>query len=224
MDGDLKDPIGDPMQPTRRKILLALKQRGGMTAGELAALLGITSMGVRRHLMTLERDRLVEYELAQRGKGRPSYIYRLSQLAEDVFPKNYARLANELLGYLADEQGDQAITWLFDQRTQRRIRSAQVHLSGLPFTERIAGLTAILNGEGYLAEWGELDSGTYWIREHNCAIHDVAAEHLAACGSEMAFIRAVLPDADVVREHHIMSGGFTCEYRIRRRAPDFPNA
>jgi predicted ArsR family transcriptional regulator len=216
MNGDLKEPIGDQVQPTRRKILLALKQHGGMTAGELAALLGITSMGVRRHLMTLERDRLVQYEPTQRGKGRPSYIYHLSQQAEEVFPKNYARLANELLGYLADEQGDEAIIHLFDQRAQRRIRSAQAHLEGLPLSERVAGLTAILNGEGYLAEWGQLDPETFWIREHNCAIHDIASQYSAACGSELSFIRAVLPDADVRREHHMMNGGLMCEYRIRQ--------
>jgi predicted ArsR family transcriptional regulator len=151
MNGDLKEPSGDQVQPTRRKILLALKQHGGMTAGELAALLGITSMGVRRHLMTLERDRLVQYELAQRGKGRPSYIYHLSQQAEEVFPKNYARLANELLGYLADEQGAEAIIHLFDQRAQRRIRVLGI-AKGCPL-RTCCGLTAILNGE-FTGQWG----------------------------------------------------------------------
>ena len=100
-DNELNKALGDQLQPTRRRILLALKQRGGMTAAELAELLGITSMGVRRHLTTLERDRLVDYELVQRGKGRPSYVYRLTAQAENLFPKNYAGLAKELL-YLAN--------------------------------------------------------------------------------------------------------------------------
>ena len=63
------------LQPTRRKILLALKKSGGMTATELSELLGMTSMGVRRHLTTLERDGLVMYDSQQRGLGRPSYLY-----------------------------------------------------------------------------------------------------------------------------------------------------
>src|SRR5512137_878801 len=106
MDKEMGDPIGDQLQPTRRKIVLALKQRGGLTAAELAEMLGITSMGVRRHLTTLERDKLVRYELVQRGKGRPSYVYRLSPQAENLFPKNYAALANELLSYLANDEGE----------------------------------------------------------------------------------------------------------------------
>ena len=72
----------------------------------------------------LERDRLVRYDLVQRGKGRPSYVYSLSSEADNLFPKNYAALAKELLGYLAAED-DQQVIELFDQRAQRRIRQAQ---------------------------------------------------------------------------------------------------
>ncbi len=190
-DTELNSAVGDQLQPTRRKIILALKQRGGMTAAELADLLGITSMGVRRHLTMLERDRLVRYELVQRGKGRPSYVYVLSSEAEHLFPKNYAALATELLGYLAAEDGDQVIE-LFDQRAQRRIRQAQARLDGQSLGERVAGLAQILHDEGYLAEWEQLDEDTYFLSEHNCAVHDVAQQFRAACGSELTFLQAVL--------------------------------
>ena len=63
------------LQPTRRKILLALKKSGGMTATELSDLLGMTSMGIRRHLTTLERDGLVMYDSQQRGLGPVSYTH-----------------------------------------------------------------------------------------------------------------------------------------------------
>lgn len=215
-DNELNPAVGDQLQPTRRKILLALKQRGGLTAAELAEQLGITSMGVRRHLTMLERDRLVRYELVQRGKGRPSYVYALSGEAEHLFPKNYAALATELLGYLGANDGEQVIR-LFDQRAQRRIRQAQGRLSGKALGERVAGLAQILHDEGYLAEWEQLDADTYLLCEHNCAVHDVAQEFRAACGSELTFLQAVLPDADVTREHHMMRGDLTCAYRIRRR-------
>ena len=59
------------MPATRRRILIALKEQGGLTADELASLLGISSVAVRRHLTNLERDQLVDHEQAQRGMGRP---------------------------------------------------------------------------------------------------------------------------------------------------------
>lgn len=215
-DTELNQAMADQLQPTRRKIILALKQRGGMTAAELAELLGITSMGVRRHLTMLERDHLVRYELVQRGKGRPSYVYALSSEAEDIFPKNYAALATELLGYLDADGGEQVIR-LFDQRAQRRVRQAKARLDGKPFADRVAGLAQILHDEGYLAEWEQLDADTYLLIEHNCAVLDVAQAFGAACGSELTFLQAVLPDAEVKRERHFMAGDLMCSYRIRRK-------
>ncbi len=214
MDRDLNDTVGDQLQPTRRKIVLALRQYGGLTAAELAEMLGITSMGVRRHLTTLERDKLVRYELVQRGKGRPSYVYRLSPQAEDLFPKRYAQLANELLGYLATDEGEGTVIKLFERRAERRIRSAQAQLAGQRTADRIATLAGILSAEGYLAEWEQEAENVFWLREHNCAVHDVASEFSAACTSELFFLQTVLPDATVTREHHMMGGELMCAYRI----------
>ena len=215
MDGPFDDSFGDQLQPTRRKIIMALKQNGALTAAQLAELLGITSMGVRRHLTTLERDKLVIYELIQRGKGRPSFVYRLSEQAENLFPKNYAALANELLGYLSEGEGDETIIGLFDRRAQRRIDNARAQLEGKSLAERVEGLARILSAEGYLAQWEQQDENTYWLREHNCAVHDVAARFSAACNSELAFLQAILPDAEVTRTHHMMQGELTCGYRIQ---------
>lgn len=213
---NLRAPFTDELQPTRRRIILALKQNGHMTAAELADMLGITSMGVRRHLTMLERDRMVRYDLVQRGKGRPSYVYRLSPEAENLFPKNYAALTKELLGYLSADD-DQQVIQLFDQRAQRRIRQAKARIGDGSLAVRVSGLADILSEEGYLAEWEQVDGDTFLLREHNCAVHDVAQEFRAACRSELTFLQAVLPDAEVTREHHIMSGESFCAYRIRRR-------
>lgn len=215
---DLSRFTEEQNRSTRYKILLTLKQRGGMTAAELAEALGITSMGVRRHLTNLEQEHLVHYETVQRGRGRPSYLFQLTADAERLFPKNYAGLANELLGYLADQDDGSAVIALFDRRAQRRIRQAQAQLDGGTLAERVAGLADILSGEGYLAEWAQTAADVFILREHNCAVHDIAAEHRAACSSELEFLRAVLPDAEVTRETHIMTGAPCCAYRISRRA------
>ena len=216
MKDRLAEGIADQMQHTRRLIVMTLRQRGGMTAAELAAELGITSMGVRRHLTTLERDRLVAYDLMQRGKGRPSYIYHLSERAENLFPKNYAQLANELLGYLSTRSGEDAVIELFVQRAQRRIRTAQLQLEGLSLADRVAGLAQFLSAEGYFADWQQVDEDTFLLSEHNCALRDVAEQFRAACSAELDFLQAMLPDADVVREQHMMAGEPRCRYRIQR--------
>lgn len=204
-------------QPTRRRILVLLKKRGSMTAAELGRSLGLTAMGVRRHLHTLLRDGLVEYRRMQHGVGRPRFAYSLTRLADDLFPKNYSALTNELLGYLEALDGEDKINLLFRRRGERRLRAAQERLAGKDLGEQVAELARILDEDGYLAEWEQQGEDTWFIREHNCAVRQVAERYRQACGSEMEFLQAALPDAEVTRVHHLVAGDMCCGYLIRRR-------
>lgn len=206
------------MQPTRQRILIALKKQGPLTAGELAEMLGITPMGVRRHLTSLQQDGLLASSTVQRGFGRPSLAYRLTGQAQALFPTAYAQLTNELLSYVELFDGNGQVDALFQQRAQRRIQQAARRLQPLAsLSARVAELAAILDEDGYLAEWEEVDADTFLLREFNCAVHSVARRYHQACGSELAFIQAVLPEADVVRQHHLMGDDTFCGYRITRR-------
>ncbi len=205
-------------QPTRRKILVLLRKRGSMTAAELARSLGLTAMGVRRHLHTLLGDGLVEYRRVQHGVGRPRFAYSLTRLADDLFPKNYPALTNELLGYLEASDGEEKVNLLFQRRGERRLRAARERLAGKDLGEQVAELARILDEEGYLAEWEQQGEDTWFIREHNCAVRQVAERYRQACGSELEFLQAALPEAEVTRVHHLVAGDEHCGYRIRRRA------
>ncbi len=210
-------PSDAEQSPTRQKIILALKHHGSMTAAELGALLGMSSMGARRHLDALAHEEWVRFEVVQRGKGRPSHLYRLAARADELFPKKYAELTNELLGYLAAEQGDSIINELFERRAQNRLRAARAQLAGLPLAERAASLTALLNSEGYFAELQTPEAGIFLVTQHNCPVCDVAAEFKAACSSELGFLRALFPDAEVTSEQSMLGGGKSCIYRISTR-------
>jgi len=208
-------------QSTRHTILVALKKQGQMTANDLAEMLAMTPMGVRRQLNLLERDGLVRYETVQRGMGRPSNVYRLSEQANDLFPKTYSQLTNELLGYIEMLDGTEHLEIIFQRRAQRRIQQAQLRLKTKPtLASRVAELAAILDEDGYLTEWEQVDGGTFLLREFNCAVHNVARRFQQACGSEIEFIQALLPEATVERQHHILRGETFCGYRIAARQDD----
>jgi predicted ArsR family transcriptional regulator len=203
---------------TRQRILVALKKQGHLTTRQLATMLGITPMGVRRHLTLLQHDRLVESSTIRQGLGRPSQAYRLTSEAQALFPTTYAQLTNELLGYVESFDGSAQIEALFQQRAQRRIQQARGRLQSLDsLAARVAELAAILDEDGYLAEWEQLDDNTFALREFNCAVHSVASRFRQACGSELTFIQAVLPEADIVRQHHLLGDDIYCGYRITRR-------
>ncbi len=57
------------------------------------------------------------------------------------------------------------------------------------------------------------DDGAIRLREHNCAILDVARGQRTACQAELDLFRDVL-GVEVVRETHIVSGDRCCSYRV----------
>jgi DeoR family suf operon transcriptional repressor len=197
----------------RQAILMALKRQGPARAEELAAALGITSSAVRQQLTGLVGEGLVAYEQVRGGPGRPKHVYRLTPAAETQFPKTYGELATEMLEYVAD--ADPALVQhLFERRRERRIEGAKQRLSGLPFDDRVAELARILDDDGYLAAVEPMNDGRWRIVEHNCAILEVAQRYDHACSSEIEFIRAVLPEADVERVKHMLAGAHVCAYEV----------
>jgi DeoR family suf operon transcriptional repressor len=203
--------------PTRRALLVALKRLGEARAETLAGEIGITVGGVRQHLGSLEADGLVGHREIKGGPGRPKFAYRLTPTAEALFPRSYSELTNELLEYLGEAEGT-PVERAFARRAARRLADARPRLEGT-FEQRVAALAATLDDDGYVAGFERLPDGSFRITEHNCAILGVARRHSVACSSELEFLRAALPDAEISRVSHIVSGAFACSYLVR---PDGP--
>jgi predicted ArsR family transcriptional regulator len=215
-------PAGlESLPATRRTILYAIKSRGEAGAEELAGDLGVTVSAMRQHLASLASDGLVEHEQVRDGRGRPRHRYHLTERADALFPRAYAEITNELLGYV-DDVDHELLEKVFRRRRDRRISQANARLAGKSFDERVAELTRILDEDGYLATVEPGEDGTYRIIEHNCAILGIARKYNQACASEIEFIRSVLPDAEVTRVSHIVAGARRCAYLVAprgRRAP-----
>jgi predicted ArsR family transcriptional regulator len=94
---------------------------------------------------------------------------------------------------------------------------ARARTAGRPFHEQVAEIAGLLDDDGYLADFELRPDGTYLIREHNCAVLGVALRYRHACSSELDFLQAALPDADVTRVAHRIAGGHVCAYEVRRR-------
>ena len=201
---------------TRRRILISLKERGGLTADELASLLGISSVAVRRHLTNLERDRLVDHEQVQRGMGRPSYVYRLTETARQVFPHNYDQLASHILGAIQELYGEEAIERIFEHRTEELAQSYRPLINGGNLPDRLEQLTQLREADGYMPAWEEQEDGTYVLYQYHCPILHVAEGCSEACAHELALFVDLL-DAEVTRQSHQVTGDAQCSYQIRPR-------
>jgi predicted ArsR family transcriptional regulator len=220
MSADAEPGSTPSLPPGRRAVLYAVRRRGEATAEQVAAQLDMTVSGARQHLSALASAGLVDTtEVARPSvRGRRALVYCASDQADAMFPKAYGELTNELLGYVVDADPTM-LDDLFARRRQRRIDAAVTRLS----TERglgakVAELTRILDEDGYMAEVEQVSPDVFRIVEHNCAIWAVAQRYGQACTSEIDFIRAVLPDADVERVQHMVAGANRCAYEVRRRS------
>jgi DeoR family suf operon transcriptional repressor len=201
----------------RRELLVTLKRLGRARTEELAAELEVTVSAVRQVLAAVEGQGLVTHSEARVERGRPKHVFQLTDAGDSLFPRRYGDLTNEVLGYIS-ERDPALLADLFERRRMRRVEDARARLAHGDFADRVAALAAILDEDGYLADFTALDDGSYLITEHNCAILDVARRYGHACSSEIAFLREAMPDASIDRVLHIIDGAHVCAYAVRQRA------
>jgi DeoR family suf operon transcriptional repressor len=214
----------DSLPSTRRTLLDTLKRRGEARVDALAEALGVTVSAVRQHLTALQADGWVLHREVRAGAGRPHHLYRLSPEGDRLFPRSYAAITIDLLAE-AEAEDPEIVERMFERRRARRVERAKARLDGKELAERVRELTRILDEDGYLAEAIDLPDGMFRIVEHNCAILAVATKYGTACGTELEFIREVLPDATVERVAHILAGGHVCAYEVSssNRTPKKPS-
>ena len=123
---------------TREQILELLQRSGsGLTADALAHKLGISAVAVRKHLAALERDNFVMTELERRPMGRPTYLYRPTATAQELFPNDYANLATAVLEMIRLLDGEHKVDELFQHRAQVLASELATRVQGATLPERL---------------------------------------------------------------------------------------
>jgi len=201
---------------TRRQVMQLLKTNGELSTKELTSYLGITGMAVRRHIDALERDGFIESRTVRQAMGRPTALYRLTDLAEVHFPKNYHTVALDLLGELANSAGEEMVDHLFDLRKETMYQKYVDMMQDKPFTDKVKLLADIQNENGYMVELEQEGDRAYVLKEHNCPIAHIANQYNHACQCELSLFEQLL-NADVTRSECLASGDARCVYRIQHK-------
>ena len=202
------------MPAGRRAVLGRLKAAGEATADQVAAELGITVGAVRQLLGAARRAGLVAHRDERRGPGGPA-----AGTASPPPPRRCSQAVRP-----ADQPapgvhrgrrpGARHLARSTSGPTQRRERAEPRLAAAGSLEDQVIELARILDEDGYLADCAPAPDGGWLVTERNCAILDVARHHRQACGSELAFLREVLPNATVERVAHLLPAGRHCAYRI----------
>lgn len=161
---------------SRGRIVELLRERP-QTVNELAEALGITDNGVRAHLLTLERDGLVEQGGTQRGVRKPHAEYVLAPAAEDLFPKPYGAVLSALIAALKDEMSKTRLEAVL--REVGQAVAAPVAGDG-DLESRIERALQVLRSLGGAPRL-ERENGRLLIRSRACPLAAIVAEHPEAC-------------------------------------------
>ncbi len=201
------------LKESRSAILDLLKSHGVMSVEQLAQELEVSKVCVRRHLGLLESDGIVSFEQERHERGRPRFIYRLTDKARCLFPHIYDEFAREVLIHVQRQFGDAALQQVLSARADELIAQLKVQFGDLNFDQRVKMLAEVINAKGYLADVQRLKDGTYRLRQRNCPTESVAVAYPHVCEEEIRVYREAL-DCEVTRECRIADGSQQCEYRV----------
>jgi predicted ArsR family transcriptional regulator len=148
---------------TRDRVSREILQRGPVTASDLGVTLGLTPAAVRRHLDSLTAQGLVAQWTATEGgprrRGRPARRFVLTDEGHAVMSTAYDDLAAQLLEFLAETAGAEAVRQFAAVRAGRladRYRSA-VDAAGEDPHRRAGALARALSTDGYAASVRSVD-------------------------------------------------------------------
>jgi predicted ArsR family transcriptional regulator len=162
---------------TRGQIITLLR-RSSRTVDELAQALSLTDNAVRAHLANLERDGMVQQRGMHRGSSKPAAVYALAPEAEQVFPKAYDSVLQQLLEALHGQMMPEEVETLL--REVGHHMAAQWKIPAGDLRVRLGAAIEIFNELGGLAEL-EACNGQFCIRGYRCPLAAVVPGHPEVC-------------------------------------------
>jgi predicted ArsR family transcriptional regulator len=188
-----------------------LHRIGPATVQEICSSIGVTATAVRQRLVRLQRLDFVDRDLVRANRGRPHYVYRVSDKGLRQLGDNYGDLALILW---------REIRWIEDSTTRAaitsRIREALVERLGTfesgGILERLKQLNEALVRRGYDVEL-ETAEGLPILRENNCPYQELAEEDRGICGLELEVFQQSL-GTEVRLSQCCLDGHHCCEFEI----------
>ena len=185
-----------------------------MSVESLASELEISKVAVRRHLDQLEDQGFIGHSSERCERGRPRFVYSLTDEGDGLFPDRSADFACDLLSQLGRRHGNEAIDSLLMDQADANIQSLRVDVEGLDFDARVQAVVDQFNERGYVAEIERLNDGSFRIVEHNCPIRDVAEHYPQVCREELRVYGEVTGGTVIKTCCMIADDARSCEYRI----------
>lgn len=203
----------DPLPPSHRALLDALKHRGRATVPELAADLDRNIETIREHLRTLTSQNLVARDgTVQRGPGRPEVVFGLTDDAEALFPRREGEILHALGRYLVDHGQQDLLRNFFDDHVGMRRDAALARVAHLTGPKRLAAVVQVLEEMGFMPQL-EGPRGAQQLRLCHCPMRDLVDATDIPCRAEVGLLTELLGTRPT-RTGYIPDGANGCSYAV----------
>ena len=203
-------------ETTRERVLGLIVSSGPVTAAEIAERFGVTSAGIRRHLLHLdEAGHIAEHEVPghrDRGRGRPARAYVATAEGQRAIGGAYANVAVDALAFLRANGGLDAFIASEAQRLEDAMADAIP--AGASVDERVAAISAVLDARGYATSVRPLPGGfAVQLCQGHCPVQAVAEAAPEWCEEETRVLARVL-GVHVQRLSTLVGGAHVCTTNI----------
>jgi predicted ArsR family transcriptional regulator len=180
--------LGERFFESTRGRIVTLLRADTRTVNQLTQELGLTDNAVRAHLLSLERDGLVRQSGVQPGHRKPHFAYELTPEAEQLFPKAYDVLLNQLIsslkGRLSPETLDQVL-----REVGRSLAADDGH--GGTLESRVQKSLKVLEALGGSAR-SEKEGNDFIISGGSCPLAAAVGTHPEVCNLAEALIAQIV--------------------------------
>lgn len=192
---------------TRGQVVKLLR-KGRRSVNDLAEALDITDNAVRAHLTTLQRDGLVQEDGKRPGVRKPETLYALTREAEQLFPKAYHMLLNQILAVLNRRLPPAEMKEMLREVGRELGRPSQ----GGNLEAKVEDAVSVLQSLGGLAELQRSEDGLR-IQGYSCPLAEAVVVHPEVC----CLAEALLAEIIGVPVHEVCerNGVARCAFRIQ---------
>ena len=220
-------PCGGPiikiMESTRDQILGLLREKGEAAVVELANILEMSPAAVRRHLDGLRAEGLVDVKSRRHPIGRPSFVFYLTERAEERDSVGYSRLLLRMFRELTElrqdevsgQGGHEVLDKVFEGVAQRVAQEHRPEVLGASLEEKVAQISEALKAEGILDAWTK-EAGSFRLLNSSCPYRRAAKATTGPCDLDRLAIQLLL-GVPVEQVGRVIEGHPYCEYVVRPR-------
>jgi predicted ArsR family transcriptional regulator len=172
--------------------------------------LNLTDNAVRAHLTTLERDGLVRQSGLRRGPRKPHFTYVLTPEADELFPKAYDALLNQLIAVLKNRLSPAEIEAIL-REVGRTMAADAPGKNSDNIEARVRSAVKVLEAIGGSAEV-EKHGDKIVIRGNGCPLAAAVMVHHEVCRLAETLVGEIVKAP--VEEHCDREGRPQCRFEI----------